>query len=92
MNLWEGLLQNKEAIQLVVSLIEQDMPPWDLDDHIGSVKITLANDNGKLQTKYSIPNFQDQPEVIQPNSKYPLFILKGDGSQYKVAFEVKQKK
>ena len=87
--LWEDTIQKDEAVQLIISLIEHDSPPWDLDDHIGSVKVTLVNKKGKLKIDWSIPNLSDQTEVTKLKKNSPSFILKGDGGRYKVIFDVK---
>ena len=90
-NLWQGSVQNNETTQLVISIIEQDSFPLDLDDHIGSVKVTLINKNGKLQVKWDIPNLRDQAEVLQLENNSPLFVLMGDYSKYKISFKVIKK-
>jgi hypothetical protein len=91
-NLWEGSLEKEESVQLIISLIEQDSPPFDPDDHLGSIKVVMLNNKGRLQINWEIPKLADQPEILQSNEKVPSFILKGDGGQYKVTFDVRQGK
>jgi len=86
--LWEGSIANNQSVLLVLSLLEQDLEPWNSDDHIGSVQIKIINTKGKITTKWGQPKFVDQPEVQQPNPKVPAYIMLGDGGKYKVSFKV----
>lgn len=49
-SLWKHKLQSGEKALLDISLSEADLPPWNIDDTLGRVKITLTNNNGVLQT------------------------------------------
>jgi len=49
---WTRKIENKQGTQLIVTLVEADAPPWDLDDTLGSVKINLMNVNGVLQSQF----------------------------------------
>ena len=90
-NLWQGSLGNNEFVQLMISLIEQDSPPFIHDDHLGSTKVTLKNVKGKLQINWEIPQLKDQPDVRQIKKNTPFFILRGSNFQYRVSFEVIKK-
>lgn len=46
--LWDRGLTQDEGTQLVISLIEADMPPWNLDDLLGTVKFNLRNHDHQL--------------------------------------------
>lgn len=46
--LWNGSIAENEAIQLQVSLVERDSPPWDVDDLLGTFKVTLRNERGVI--------------------------------------------
>lgn len=46
--LWSRPLTNNTGTQLVISLIEFDTPPWDVDDTLGSIKLNLKNSNNQL--------------------------------------------
>ncbi len=84
--LWHEKIQDGEAVQLVISLLEHDLPPWNLDDHIGTVKLLFRNDQGKIYYKWSIPNLRDHNESIQ--ARNGTFILKGDKSEYHLKLNV----
>ena len=89
LTLWEYNLQDDEAIQLIVSLIEHDTPPWNLDDHIGSIKITLVNENNQIKTIWGEPDYSDQTTVNKiSNGNNPEYILRSDASQYNLNFSL----
>lgn len=86
--LWEGKIADNQSVLLVLSLLEQDLEPFNTDDHIGSVQVKLANQKGKVISTWGQPKFVDQPEVQQPNPKIPSYIMLGEGGKYKVVFKV----
>jgi hypothetical protein len=49
--LWQRVMKTGAKTQLVISLIESDLPPWDVDDMLGTIKINLVNKDGNLMTK-----------------------------------------
>jgi len=50
--LWKRTLVNQQGTQLMLSMVESDVPPWDLDDTLGTVKIDLLNNHGHLEIKF----------------------------------------
>lgn len=89
--LWEGTFKEAEGAQIIISLVEQDLEPWDVDDPFGSVKITLSNQNGKLQNKWSIPDYHDKTQVTEIGGKgAPKYDFKGNGGDYQVEFSIKE--
>lgn len=90
--LWEGSLAEGESIKLILSLVEQDNPPWDMDDLLGSAELVLANYQGKLKKEWSIPSFVTAKTVEMKKKASPQrYIFKGDNSRYDVALVVEQK-
>lgn len=91
--LWKGKLTEGASKQVVLSLVEQDIPPWNIDDHLGSVKVKLVNDKGTFRKTWSMPNYKDQTEVHQINkdSFNPTFKFKGSGGVYKASFKIEIK-
>lgn len=91
--LWEASLKENEEVKLIISLNEQDFPPWDVDDLLGSAQLSLKNHAGKLEKEWSIPVFEETKEVeIQhPFSNPQAYLFKGAGAQYRVAFFVEEK-
>ncbi len=91
--LWQGTVEKGESIRLILSLLEQDSPPWDLDTMIGSTELTLENRQGKLIKTWGIPAFEkrQEAEMLKPSDPQ-RYVFKGAGSRYDVAFLVEQKK
>lgn len=85
--LWEKVVAEDQGVSVVFSLIERDAPPWNLDDLVGSVKLKLKNENGKLTKQWSIPNKEDTEKL---NDSENMFILTGDGGEYHIVLEVKE--
>lgn len=86
--LWEGEVNADETVLLIFSLLEQDVPPWNVDNHIGSAKVRITNTNDKILAVWGQPNFVDQPRVIQSKAKYPEYTMYGDDSEYEVKFKI----
>ncbi len=55
-SLWSQPLQSGQSITLVVSLLDSDGSVLNPDDLIGSMRVDLKNEKGKLQTNWSMPN------------------------------------
>lgn len=43
LTIWQRTLGEKDSTQVMVSLIEADAPPWDLDDTLGTVKLNIVH-------------------------------------------------
>lgn len=50
--LWSGSLQRGQSVTIMVSLMEADSSPLNPDDTIGSVRVTLTNQNDTLQAHW----------------------------------------
>lgn len=84
-SLWQKSIQDKESVELVISVIESDAPPWDVDDLIGTVKLKVYLEKGKLEQEWTLPN-----NVIAKQEKEKgHFLLTGDGAEYKISLKVK---
>ncbi len=84
-SLWHKTIEPEQAVTLVISLLEQDTPPWNTDDLIGTVRVRIKNVNGKLEYSWSIPNRADSP--ISVKSRFGTaqkFELLGDGGNYEL--------
>jgi len=58
--LWEGMVQDNEEMKVIISLVEQDNPPWDVDDLIGSALLILQNKKGVLLYRWELPVFEER--------------------------------
>lgn len=91
-SLWEGLLHDKEEIKLILSVVEQDFPPWDLDELIGGAQLLLKNKEGKLAYEWVVPVFEEQADIeMKTPGLLQEFVFKGAGAVYEVAFTVQEK-
>jgi hypothetical protein len=84
-NLWQGTLAKGEEIRLMISIAEQDFPPWDVDDLIGTVQVTLKEVKGRLIEEWSIPTMDGQPRIEDKgpvSGKGRRYVLHGDNSRY----------
>jgi len=93
LNLWSGDLAPGQSVSILLSLMEQDAPPWNTDDLIGTVRVHIKNDNGKLISSWSMPNRIDSPtEVYTKHGPAKLFELTGEGARYQAYFLLTNKK
>lgn len=91
LKLWEGTVQDNEEFKLIFSVVEQDNPPWDVDELIGSSLLEIENNEGKLKYHWELPVFEDRVEQeMLPGENPKRFIMKGEHSQYAVDFVVKE--
>ncbi len=54
--LWKGVLKEGMEKTLIISLIDQDFPPWNNNDIIGIIKVELTLIDGNIQSKWSNEN------------------------------------
>lgn len=91
LKLWEGKVSEQEELKLIFSIVEQDNPPWDVDDLVGSALLEIENINEKLKYHWELPVFEDRvDQKMLPGENPKRFIMKGDNSSYIVDFYVKQ--
>lgn len=91
LKIWDGKLKNNEAVTLILSLMEQDTPPWNTDDLIGSVRVRLHNKKGKLEQTWGMPNRADVPvSVMTKYGQAKQFELLGEGSNYQMFLLLKK--
>ena len=93
LNLWKGKLAVGQSVSLMFSLMEQDAPPWNTDDLIGTVRVHIKNDAGKIISNWSMPNRIDSPTEVQTqHGAAKLFELNGEGARYQAYFLLNHKK
>lgn len=87
--LWSRQLRNNEVAELVVSLIEVDVPPWNPDDHLGSIEFHLRNINNKIKVRL-IPSKHTKlikQKGIHSTKEYVVNIKNGKAN-YIISFKV----
>ncbi|MBT4964490.1 MAG: hypothetical protein HON32_09975 [Francisellaceae bacterium] len=85
--LWEHEFSNGEATQLIVSIVERDLPPWNVDDLIGAIKINLHQKDGALIVEWDPHHFQNEAKVDEKEPGKPVFVLNGNDSVYEISFD-----
>ena len=75
-------------MKVIFSLVEKDVAPWNLDDLIGSVELTLICENGKMIPKWIIPN---QTITHKIDNQKDGFLFSGKNAQYRAIFKLEQK-
>lgn len=83
--LWQGSLAKGEEIKLMISIVEQDFPPWGVDDLIGTLQVMLKEVKGRLVEEWSIPKMDGQPKIEDRgpvSGKGRRYVLHGDNSRY----------
>lgn len=83
---WNRAIKDTESVELVISLVESDAPPWDVDDLIGSVKLKIYIEKGKLEQEWSTPN----KDIVKSDKEKGHFVLTGDGAEYKISLKLKK--
>jgi hypothetical protein len=82
--LWNKPIKDAESVELIISVVESDAPPWDVDDLIGSVKLKVYIEKGKLEQEWSIPN----NAIVKKEGEMGHFVLTGDGAEYKISLKL----
>lgn len=87
-SLWQKQLEEGKSVQLILSLVERDVPPWDVDDLIGTVKLTMHNEKGKLQQSWvTQDNDSTLIQAVSPKQTFDAMFGEKNG-QYQVRFAV----
>ncbi len=88
--LWDGELAVGDSIELVVTLVEHDHPPWNTDDTIGVAKIQITNQGGVLKSKWEAPSKNSEQRVVPASAgEIHSFVFTGNRSAYEVDYQLK---
>ncbi len=66
-HIWSGALRDGQSVTLTISLLSENLPPWETDDLVGAVTLNMKNQNGKLISQWKIPNSTAAPQIVQAN-------------------------
>jgi hypothetical protein len=83
--LWQGRLIKGEEIKLMITIAEQDFPPLDVDDVVGTLRVNLKEEHGRLVEEWLIPEMDGQPKIEDKgpvSGKGRRYVLHGDNSRY----------
>ena len=86
LKLWDGRVAQGEAVTLIFSLIEMDVPPWNTDDLVGTIRVHIKNDAGQLTSSWSMPNRSDEPIIVRGSkgATKQFEFIDDEGGHYKL--------
>lgn len=87
--IWSQKLAPGQGVELYLSVVEHDTPPWDLDDSIGAIKIKLLNRQGKLLSRWSyLGGAQAGNQHVTSNDAIKMhhYVFSGSGAKYHISF------
>jgi len=89
--LWSRNLEDKQTVEIFLTVVEHDAQPWDLDDVIGAIKIRINNQNGKIISKWRF--LSDEKSILLTSSKDKSgrrmgYSFQGGNSKYEVNFHL----
>lgn len=85
LTLWNNTLKPGQSAEVLVSLVEHDIPPWNTDDLLGAFKLQVMNKDGKLVTKWSDKNAKNNVAAVTGSSNQKTYTLTGEGGQYQLS-------
>jgi hypothetical protein len=83
--IWKKSLSHCEPIDLLITLVEEDFAPWDLDDSLGSVQLKVECVNGKSVEKWVIPDPKTTAKITDQES---AFSFTGENAEYRAIFKL----
>jgi hypothetical protein len=87
--LWTGNIANNESKIFSFSLLEQDAPPWNVNDLIGAFKVKIDNQQGQLNYTFYQAKTKSSG-ALGEESVQKQFILEGSGGRYQVGLGFKR--
>lgn len=91
--LWQGKIASEESLRFDISVVEQDFPPWDIDDLIGTLRVIIQEEKDHLKIQWSIPKMDGQPQIddLGPVREHGHhFVLHGENSKYQAVFLIQE--
>ncbi|MBI2791971.1 MAG: hypothetical protein HYX61_08435 [Gammaproteobacteria bacterium] len=83
--IWQKSLNQCEPVNLLISLVEEDLTPWNIDDTLGSVELKVECVNGKAVEKWVIPDPKNTTKTKDDGNE---FSFSGENAEYKAIFKV----
>lgn len=87
--LWHQSFETCEKTDVLISLVEADLPPWDVDDLLGSVELKITCDQGKMKTEWFIPNKANTAAILNHEG---AFSFTGEHSEYHTILKLDESK
>lgn len=83
-NLWQKSAQC-ENTEVLISLVEEDVEPWNINDLLGSVLLKVKCVDGKISKEWFIPD----PNITMNSSmESNVFQFQGKKAKYKATFSL----
>jgi hypothetical protein len=87
LTIWSDSLQDGESVSIMVSLVESDDSVLNPDDVIGNIQVKFKNQNGVLETKWSMPNRMEGPTAVSgKKGEIQKFLFMGEDGAYELFF------
>lgn len=81
-DLWEKELPEGEEVTLFISLIEKDAAPWNIDDLIGELTLSLKVEDGKVVRRWEMVDPENLDKVLSSSDKHMSLELFNDNGRY----------
>ncbi len=86
--IWKKDLEGCEPVDLLITLVEEDFAPWNIDDTLGSVELKVKCVNGKAEEEWMIPDAKTTVKIkSEPNT---TFQFKGENAEYHAVFKLER--
>lgn len=82
---WKKTLKQCEPVDLLISLVEEDLPPWNVNDLLGSVELKIKCVNGKPQEEWLIPDPKNTSKITSESN---AFSFTGKNAEYHAVFKL----
>lgn len=86
--LWKKSSEACEPADLLITLVEEDLVPWNMDDSLGSIELKVECQNGKAVQKWVTT---DQRTANKLLDKEGVFTFDGQGAKYRAEFSLESK-
>jgi hypothetical protein len=90
--LWSQPLDEGQSVVVVFELMEQDAPPFDVNESIGSTEIRLANQKGQLTVEWNqlrAGSLMPSDKQVGKQHQNKKNVYTGAGAAYEVDYTVK---
>lgn len=86
--LWKQTIEQGQPLELMITLVEHDNPPWDVEDVLGTIKIHLRNNDGKLINNWVVEKTADIKTLETPQGNIKRVKFSGNHGDYIVDFQM----
>lgn len=86
--LWQDQLKEGEKATFIISLLEKDAPPWDIDDLIGAVKLVVKLEKGKMHYFLGKPDAENIQLKAFNRVQTQNFDFKGGHGEYEIVLKL----